>query len=204
MQEARMPEALSVAAHCSDCGARLTRSECGDPWAICLSCTNGHRFFIMPDPPLAADTARCSAIRSAKLGRTPPEALASFWLADPAARSSLSEQLAEMLRVIVEDEAPDAEARHAHCPFCGRPLEPYDQQDVWVQGLRCESGHEWAARGGRLFTMEGRAHIIIHAQPSDRIVRSLVAGWLSGNPQLEPQLHPSIRGVLERSRWSPY
>ena len=132
-----------------------------------------------------------------------PEAVASFWLSDPSARSFLNEQLGVLLRAILENRQVPDEPSFSYCPLCAEALSEYEQPDIWVVGLRCRNAHSWFSREGRLHgTVDGR-RFTLYAEASDATIAQLIAGWLEGKPQLEPQLHPSVRRVLQSSRLSP-
>src|SRR6266478_3778841 len=191
MNAAKLPEQLRAECHCPSCGDDLRPGKCADPWTICLSRARGHRFFIMPQPPLAADTVMDGANFPPMSGHS-PEAIANYWLSDPLARSLLNQQLAELLRAFLESRRVTDEAEFSFCPICGEALVEYDQPDIWVKGLRCHAGHSWALRGGHLYSLP----LELLAEHSDAVVSRLIAGWLKDNPHLKPYLHESIRRVL--------
>jgi hypothetical protein len=155
----------------------------------------------MPDAVDAVRSGEAAAFESGGLSSCADTEVASFWLHDPAAREVLNEQLAELLRVIVEGRDVSAEAEFAYCLVCGSPFTKYDQDDIWVQGLRCDQEHLWVVRGGRLFCSFLGQPFGLHSEPSEHVVKQLVRGWLNQNPLLEPQLHESVRRVLATSRF---
>jgi hypothetical protein len=201
MRPAELPEPLDW--RCPACREALVASECADPFAACISCSAGHRFFVMPESPLAGETASAAGMHFPQLEGQPVEVVAAFWLAESAARSALNEQLAELLRIIIENRRVSIELPFSYCPVCGDELSEYQQPDIWVQGLRCSQGHSWASRGGRLFSIVAGARLRLHAEPSDATVARLIVGWLKGKPRLDPQLHESVRRALGRSPLSP-
>jgi hypothetical protein len=192
---ASIPEEIRT--KCPSCGAALAQSETVDPYAICLACPTGHRFFVMPEGPLAIATATAAAAHFPGLERRNRKQVAEFWLSDPSARRLLNQQLAELLRTILEARSRDEALRFHYCPVCGGELSEYDQPDIWVRGLRCSQNHSWAERGGRLGSLS--IGLALHAEPSAAVVRQLVSGWLKGNPQLDSNLHESVRRVLASS-----
>jgi hypothetical protein len=197
MNAAKFPEQLRAECHCPSCGDDLRPSNCVDPWTICLSCARGHRFFIMPQPPLSGDAVTDTATVPSMSGLS-PGAIANFWLSDPTARSLLNQQLAELLRAFLESRCVVAESNFSFCPICGDALVEYDQPDIWVKGLRCQRSHSWALRGGRLYWPP----VELLAENSDAVVSRLIAGWLKNN-YLKPYLHESIRRVLTSSPLCP-
>lgn len=188
---------------CPGCARALARAQCADPLAVCLSCPAGHRFFLPPVSPPAADTSRAATLHLPDLEGRSPRAVAAFWLSNPAARSVLNGQLADLLRVVLEDRRVTDVPAFSFCPLCGEALAEYEQPDIWVVGLRCVKAHAWASRGGRLEGVFGGSGLSLHSEAPDSTVARLVAGWLRGNPHLEPQLHESVRRVLAGSRFAP-
>ncbi len=201
MRRALLPEWGQL--WCPACRRPLTGAQCVDPFARCLACSAGHRFFVTPEAPPAADTSRAASISLPQLEDMSPLAIAAFWLSDPEARSVLNEQLAELLRAILEDRRILSQPSFSHCPLCGEVLLEHEQPDIWVVGLRCSNGHAWASRGGGLGGFLSGSRFSLHAEAPDSTVAQLIAGWLKGNPQLQRQLHSSVRRVLETSRLSP-
>jgi hypothetical protein len=198
----RAPVPASNELRCPACRGALATAPCADPLAKCLSCSAGHRFFLAPESQ-AADTARAPSLRFPHLDGQPPRTVAAFWLSDPSARSALNEQLAELLRAILEDRRVAAAPEFSYCPLCGEALSEHEQSDVWMVSLRCPNAHDWDSRGGRLFGVVGGSRFTLHAEAPDSTIARLVAGWLGGNPHLEPQLNESVRQVLKGSRFAP-
>jgi len=204
MRAANITEQLGIEFHCPSCGDHLVSSQCADPWAICLACERDHRFFIMPPGPLAASTATASGISFPELSSLSPPSIASFWLSAPRARWVLNEQLAQLLRSIVESRRVSDEPHFSFCPICGDTLAEFDWLfDCYHQGLHCRSGHRWAARGGCFSSAMETVRLELHAEYSDAVVRQLIAAWLKRDPHLEPNLHDSIRQVLLSSPLCP-
>lgn len=185
---------------CPSCKESWARSECADPWAYCLGCRRGHRFFVLPEPPLWGDAKRAVLMEFPELSDRSPGEIAAFWLTDPGAREVLNEQLAILLRVFLEDRHVEADAVVAHCPLCGGLLEEVESREIAVVRLRCPAGHEWDWRGSRLFGGVAGQPATLHAEPSDRVVRSHIDAWLSENPRLAVDRPPSIRAVLRVAR----
>ena len=198
MRAANIPKVLRSGCFCPSCSEQLTAGRSEDPYAICLACDNGHRFFIMPEPPLAPETATAKNAKFPELGNRTPAGIASFWLSDPRARSILNEQLAQLLRAILESRSVIEEPKFSYCPICRESLLPYEQRDIWVQGLRCGNNHSWACRGWRLFSA-ARNGIKLQAENSDVVIGLLINSWLKRHPNLDTNLHDSVRRVLLNS-----
>jgi len=204
MRAADITEQLQPVLHCPSCGDHLNPSKSADAWAICLVCNRDHRFFIMPPSPLAALTATAAGITPPEIDSLPTPAIASFWLSDPRARWVLNDQLAILLRTIVESRSVLDEPDFSFCPICGEVLEEYERPlDLYMKGLRCQGDHRWALRGGRLFSAMGTVKLELQAEYSDAVVSQLIAAWLKRDPHLEPNLHDSIRQVLLSSPLCP-
>lgn len=182
---------------CPACAESLSRATCADPRAACLSCQNGHRYFVPPASSLADQTASAAAAQFPALRGKSSEEIAAFWLSDPRARSLLNEQLAELLCTILDARTAEAETPSSYCPICARPMAEYEQPDAWVRGLRCSRGHTWALRGGRLGGGDAQAQVVLRAELTNSVALGLVRGWLNENPYLSPQLHESVAGVLK-------
>jgi len=193
---AQLPEELGADCFCPTCQNHLVRTECADPWAICLGCKTGHRFFIMPEPPLSVDFGRAASLRFPELNDRSPEAVASFWLSDASARSVLNAQLAQILRAVAEGRTAIDEPTFSFCPICGGELSEYEQDDIRVQGLRCPIGHCWYLRGGHLWAPIAGRPVGLQAEYSDAVLGQSISDWLKGNALLDRQLHESIRHVL--------
>ena len=182
---------------CATCAAGLSWTESADPATGCLSCPSGHRYYRPGRPAPSEATAQASRLELDTLAGASPERVARFWLSDTRARAHLNSQLAELLRVFLEQRCAESDFRLKYCPSCGSQLSGYEQPDIWVAGLRCPNGHDWAERGRRLWTTIDGILVEIEAEPSSSVVASLVTAWLSGNPHLESNLHVSVRRVLE-------
>ena len=195
-----MPGALSSSTtrwHCSGCSARMSKSECSDPRAECLTCSLGHRFFLLEKPNLGQATARAAGLNLNQLTGTALEDVARFWLMDPTARAHLNDQLAELLRIFLDGRYVPLELPHQHCPTCGETLSGYEQPDIWVRGFRCTQDHIWAARGSHLGGRVEEEYVTFYAEPTDNVLSKLAEGWLNHNPHLQPQIHRSVRPILE-------
>ena len=205
MRAANIAEELHAKLHCPSCGDHLVLRKSADPWAICLVCNRDHRFFVMPPGPPAAFTATAAGITLPEISGLSTPAIASFWLSDPRARSVLNDQLALLLRAIVESRSILDEPHFSFCPICRDALEEYDRPlDLYMKGLRCRRKHCWALRGGRLFSAMEAVRLELQAEYSDAMVSQLITAWLNRDPHLEPNLHDSVRQVLLSSPLCPH
>jgi len=204
MHPANIPEQLRAGCHCPCCGELLSPGLTADPWAICLVCKRDHRFFIMPETPLAIDTAKASEATFPEIRNLSLQAIASFWLYVPGARSILNQQLAQLLRVTLEPRSVLDEPRLTFCVLCGHGLGDCDDQpDIYVQALSCSNGHRWTLRGGRMTSLVEGKCLTLQAEYADNTITLLIAVWLKGGPYLDTNLHESIRRVLMSSPLCP-
>jgi hypothetical protein len=203
VRPAQLPEEFSKRCFCPSCGEALVSNKCADPWAICLACKHGHRFFIPPDPVKALDSSMAASLEFNEIRNLPPGDVAVFWLSDPAARSKLNPQLAGLLRTIIEARGIQEETRFSFCPICGDALEDYDLEDIWVRGLRCPRHHHWAERGGCLYWSIGGRMLRLDAEYSDDAASQLIGWWLRAGPDARTNLHESVRRVLTNSPLCP-
>jgi rubredoxin len=182
---------------CPECAGKLSLSESVDPNAYCLSCASGHRFFLSKHSNLSHASENASSLQLSHLIGKSTDEVAHFWLSDAKARVYLNDQLAELLSAFLENRCISTEFHARYCPKCGQSISSYEQSDIWVRGLSCTNGHTWGERGGQIGTTNGGEQISFRSELSKKVILSLATGWLKQNPYLDPQLHESIRPVLE-------
>ena len=201
MECAVLPQPLQANAWCPECAQALSKAPSADPFAICLSCSSRHRLFILPEPSVFQITAQAESLDFPELENKDIIDVGIFWLSEPKARAYLSEQLGQLLRYIIEAVRDGHRLGGNHtfnwCPICKHPLAKFDQPDIWIQGLRCEHGHEYSERSSRLKGRIGEEFVDIQAEFSQRDVESLVKAWLKDEPMLKTQLHSSVKRVFE-------
>ncbi len=202
------PETLD-ALYCPFCQLPLKRVKILDVFMQGLMCGQGHRFYVPLRTPLELGTERvASAVGSRKSDNL---SVIRDWLTKIELRSLLNNQLATMLRRIYEIStdnihvtyAPSAAHEYAifkYCPLCTTPLKPYDQEDVWVQGLRCSNHHEFKMRNGISFLMGEKTGVQLQEEMADETLNWLTDRWLRDNPALKDQLHPQITTILKQFR----
>lgn len=192
--------------YCPTCKDRLSRVELVDVFVQGLKCGNGHRFFIPLIEVLLSETEKCPLLESVEDRSSDPLKIIRIWLSDVNYRSKLNGQLALILRRIYEiktnnlhnkkDATSGAEAIFKFCPICMNPLVKFEQDDIWVQGLKCSEGHEYFARNGIHFFVEGEL-VELHDEIADSTMLSLVKSWLQDKKVLKSQLHYQIKMILE-------
>ena len=175
----------------------MRRTHCADPFSMSLACQGGHRLFLMPQGPSATESARAATANYPELENLDTAQVAEFWLADPTARTLLNQQLAELLRGILEGHFPPAPLTLAFCPICATKLVPSGGGDGWTQGLRCSRDHRWEHRGSQITYVRGTRAFTLITEPSEGVAHQLASGWLEGNPAMDTNLHLSVRRVLE-------
>jgi hypothetical protein len=143
---------------------------------------------------LSQQSASASALDRPELDRLADEEVARFWLSVSQARALLNNQLAALLRTILDGRTATGQLPWNFCPLCALALSRYEQPDCWVEGLRCQNGHEWTQRGGQLWG--GTDHCLMFAAEFPATtVPQLIRGWLS-NSVYAPQLHESVARVF--------
>jgi|GEM_PF-4367125 len=132
---------------CPFCKLGLKEYELIDPYLVGLKCENHHYFHIE----MIKDG--CFDDKSLQSDKTTSLEIAKDWLTDKNLRKQLQNQLAEVLRKYVNMQASVTVDEENHdvfnfCPICGFPLEKFEQDDVWVEGLECPNKHVFYSRNG--------------------------------------------------------
>lgn len=203
MNRPQLPLKLQTNCFCPSCGHPFGGGKCADPWSICLVCESEHRFFVMPEGPLAYESSAASSLHLPQLRDLPVDAIASYWLSEPMVRLKLNLQLAQILRGILDGRRLSNEPRYSFCPLCGGGLSDYQTGDMWLHWFRCSVGHAWGLRGGELRSQIDGAWFKLHAEFSDETTKALITDWLKGDPLLNTNLHESVRRVLLSSPFCP-
>lgn len=174
-----------------------------DPHLEGYACEGGHLFYsTLKEQSGGIPTA--DTVRPAPRGGSDVQVL-KFWLTDPYARESLPNQLALACRRLVEiiedgRHVSKVEKPFAFCPACGRALSRFDSDDLYMRGLRCESGHEFWERGGTVNFTERGARANLSAELADDYLPTLIKYWLDDSAWIRPYVHPQLRDVLKRFR----
>lgn len=177
---------------------------CIDPWALGLSCDAGHRWFVEPHVD-ARDSAKAAAARFPELDALAPADVASFWLGEPRARTILNEQVAQLLRTILEGTAPEHVAPAAFCALCASRLAPAEVPGTGLHGLSCDGGHVWMeARLGLHNVQSLGEELVLRPELSLQATTNLVRWWATPNPRLDSNMHESIRRVLASSKYATH
>jgi hypothetical protein len=126
-----------------------------------------------------------------------------FWLAHRQARERLPNQLALVCRRIVEivesnQHVAQVENPFAFCPTCGETLSRFDSDDLYMQGLRCRSGHEFWWRGSTVHFVERGVRANLSAELTDDYIPKLINFYTGDNELIKPYVHPQLRGALRR------
>jgi hypothetical protein len=198
VQRALVPKKLQSESYCPTCAGALVCDKTADPFATCLCCPASHRFFVMPKSSNCIETAKAGSAHFPELEHGSINQIAAFWLTEPTARIILTEQLAKLLRVILEDRfASDKAFPFTHCLVCGKRLYNLEVPDDWMMGLRCPDGHTWWSRGDTIGGIVDGTEYTLCAELSEFEARQLVSAWLGRNADLDSNLHQSVRQVLE-------
>lgn len=197
MEVAHTPTVFLQGIWCPQCGKRSSPKGCADPFAVCFACAMDHRFYIPAAYAVSSQTEKASSLSVPAVAGASDAEIAQYWLTNPYARGHLNSQLVELLRQFVEHRALSYEPRFNWCPACGKSLSPFDQPDVWVQGLACENGHEFMERGGYISGSLGGEHISLLAEYPATAMKAVIGGWLKPNSIFAHQMHPTVRNILE-------
>ena len=172
-----------------------------DPSLQGYACTNSHHFYTtlieqsggIP----TADTIQPPRLNS-------DLQVLKFWLSDRQARARLPNELAVACRRIIEiaeDEHHVAKVENpfAFCPTCGEALTPFDSDDLYMQGLKCGTGHEVWWRGRTVNYVERGARKNLTVELADDSIPQWIEYFASDEDQLiKPYVHPQLRDVLKR------
>lgn len=187
--------------YCPTCKSKLTTIDMLDPFVKGLICENHHRFYVELQTPTMQNSSQCSRIDGPAIEQNDDNELIKAWLTNHIFREKLNNQLATMLRRIYEIHMNNLHINYDYnvfqfCPLCQKPLNIFEQNDIWVEGLKCDSGHEFHRRNGIYFTFEGGG-VNFKEDMSDKDLISLVEGWLKGKGNLENNIHPQIKATFK-------
>ncbi|MBI1882929.1 MAG: hypothetical protein HYS08_01820 [Chlamydiae bacterium] len=186
--------------HCPTCRLELRRIFLMDPFLQGLICEKQHRFFVELKAPLSVETAKSSLIEAPPNKNRNDLEIIKRWLGQIQYRSKLNNQLATILRRIHDISVEGLHISYdysifQYCPICADGLRNFDHENSWTQGLRCSRGHEYGARNGIGFILE-KQHIQLQEEMEDKMLFSLIDGWLRKDTLVKEQLHQEIELVL--------
>jgi hypothetical protein len=189
---------------CTLCGDQLAEAPVIDILVTRYRCAKGHRFYQMltdpadhiPDPSLVREPAGVEGL-----------ALIEFWLSNPAARREVSFDLAALCRGIVDRETMDVTPQDgfwpwpvSHCFVCGRPS-PRQGADVYMDGYRCDGGHQVWERGGQLYRPEpDDQRLRLSIEPHSWFVARLADNWIKDAEHTTPYISWALRETIRRLR----
>ena len=162
-------------------------------------CNAGHRFYSFYD--------EHGGIVPASKTIEPPHLaddriILRFWLLDPPARLRVPNQLAVVVRRILElSEGGESMARIDHpfrfCPICGEAFTASDVGDGYMWHKRCRAGHTHWEHQYTLFPgdVAGRDNLSIELY--DEFLSNQLDAYLT-NEMFEWYIHPQLRDVLTR------
>lgn len=185
---------------CPSCKADLNKHEIIDIFELGLSCKNNHRFYVEIRIPLSTNTENCAVIEW-PLANDNELVVIQSWLTDFNLRSKLNNQLANIIRRILEIKSKKINIENnyevfKYCIFCSNELSEFQQNDVWVKGLECIKHHRFLVRNGLGFQVNGYS-LKLQDDMSNSILVNLVEAWLRPNKFLEKQLHEQIKRILK-------
>ncbi len=189
--------------HCPTCRSNLKGNELLDSFVHGLVCAKNHRFYVPLEATLSTMTEKTASLTS--LSSKDDLDLIRSWLTTSNLRPMLNDQLATMLRRIFEIKTGKIHINYPvgpmiltifkYCPICSEVLSHHDQDDVWVEGLKCSKGHQFRLRNGLDFPIED-TRLNLSEEMSDETLQHLIDAWLSDKPELNKQLPTKIRQIL--------
>ena len=143
----RATQSKSEFKFCPYCKLDLNEYELIDPYMIGFACKNHHRFHIE----IIRDGQFTD--KSLQSDKTSPLEIAKDWLTDKNLRKQVQNQLAEILRkyIDIQTSISNEEEKNQsfmYCPICTFDLKEFEQDDVWVVGLKCSNNHILYSRNG--------------------------------------------------------
>jgi len=183
--------------HCPTCAETLEEDTSVDAHRIQLHCRNGHRYHYFSKAVDYGSSVEASAVSTPHF--TSDIDCLRFWLSD--ARHVLGDPLAELatgiLRCYEGHRLPEEPAKAQQCPQCGSLLSAFDDDDVWVQSMRCTQGHTWGVRG-RMVATSGPVLRVFRELTDAELVRGVAEYLNAGQPLLDAMLPPSLRAAFDR------
>lgn len=162
-------------------------------------CTAGHRFYSFYDEHGGIVPAS-STIKPPHL--TDDRSILRYWLLDPPARLRVPNQLAVVVRRILElSEGGEPMARIDHpfrfCPICGEQFTAFDVGDgyMWYRG--CRHGHTHWEHQYTLFPGDVVGKDNLSIELYDEFLPKQLDSYLT-NEIFEWYIHPQLRDVLTR------
>jgi hypothetical protein len=193
--------------HCTLCKLPLSKTEALDIFIQGLKCEQNHRFYVSLKSPSVAAVEKCTLSKGSS--QSDELSVIRDWLTNVELRSVLGDGLAEILRRIYEIKTDDIHVAYTpsaahtylifkYCPLCTEPLEPYDQNDVWVQGMQCVNGHQFRMRNGIAFSIGDSQLIYLHEEMADGTLHWSIDWWLKNEGRFKKELHPQIKAILKQ------
>jgi len=193
--------------HCPLCKLPLKKVDTLDIFIQGMKCERNHRFYIPLKSPSMAAVERCTSTKGSP--QNDELAVVQDWLTDVKLRSVLRDDLATILRRIYEIKTANMRVAYTpsaahiaeifkYCPLCTELLNPYNQDDVWVQGMQCANGHQFRMRNGIAFSIGDSTLIYLHEEMADETLHWSIDQWFKDDPRFRKQLHPQIKAILKR------
>ncbi|MEN6319298.1 MAG: hypothetical protein ABFD82_11155 [Syntrophaceae bacterium] len=136
--------------YCPSCGKKLEKVDIIDANADGYKCENGHCLHSLKQEVYTAQTM--GSYLALKSGKESPEDIFREWLSNPGLRSHLNDNLANVLRFILETRNGKQNAAepysYDYCTTCGEKLQDVPSDDLYVAILKCANDHTFLSRGG--------------------------------------------------------
>jgi hypothetical protein len=203
--------------YCPTCGDELNSYPLLDIYLKGYSCSKKHFFFEICEDVHSGESEKANEIKLPANKSKNDFEIIEYFLTNKKARAVINKQIAVMLRRIYEiskegrhidyEKAVRIKAgRHIYyeksmfiyCPICKEHLAEFQQQNIWVKGLRCNNSHEYYERGG---TIDFKVHDEfknLSEEMSDETLIYFVDAWLKNDPLLDMQLHDEMKRILRK------
>jgi hypothetical protein len=142
----RAIESVDEFKFCPHCKSILYKCEIIDPYSVGLKCSNNHKFHVEIQQNEFHE-------KNLKANKDNNLEIAKEWLTNEDFRKNIHAQLAEILRKYIElnnltSQLENQSISDNYCPVCSLDLQGFDQDDVWVKGLKCANEHIFYSRNG--------------------------------------------------------
>lgn len=163
--ESKSKTSFDLLKYCPICKGSLFSRDSADIFVLLLHCSSDHQFHVPQKRVLTNDTGR--KYRKLSFDSNDKTLTIKKWLSDPTYRSHLNDQMAEILRLLLEsnetayNKPAQKERGILYCPFCGEEVKRQrllDNLDIYSQELKCVKGHNFTYRNC-LMVHEGNEHL---------------------------------------------
>ncbi|QWV93567.1 hypothetical protein KP004_20810 [Geomonas oryzisoli] len=136
---------------CPSCGESVERAEIFDAHAEGFRCQNGHYLHNLRSGVYTSETM--GSYLNLTSGKESPKDILKEWLTNARLRDHLNDNLAGILRFLLDHENGKAETKeplkYTYCPSCGEKLgDVTPEEELYETVLKCKNSHTFLSRGG--------------------------------------------------------